>query len=117
MKQKTNRINSLREMLFLVLLVANNFIAFYFLSIAFINPIGPFRKHSALDFYLRFALYGFIVSLFFSLISLSLAYLFKKYFIPVLTGQLKLFLIQVSFLFLIFAAAFFAVFFLHILKP
>jgi len=116
MKLTTGRVNSLSEILFLSSLVINNLIALFFLNIAFINPLQPFHKYSAIEFYLRFTLYGFIVSLFFSLISFAVTSLFKTYFIPALTGRLKFFLIQLCFLFLLFLIAFFTVFVLPELK-
>jgi len=111
MKHDAKRSNSLPEISFLVLLVANNFVAFYFLSLPFIIGIEPpFHKYSTTEVYLRLTLYGFIVSLFFSLISLAVSYLFKRYFIRKLTGQLKFFLLQLSFLFIAYAVLFFALF-------
>jgi len=118
MKENISRPKTLSEISFLVLLVANNFTALYFLAILFLGEImPPYNKHySALDIYARIFLYGFIVSLFFSLISLAISYLFKLYFEQALNGLLKFFLLQFAFLLILFVTAAFFVFILPGLK-
>ena len=102
------RNNSLTEWLFLALLVVNNFAAFYFLVLPFVAGLSsPYRMYSETEMYIRIFLYDFIVSLFFSLISLAITYFFKKHLLRFLTGRLKFFLTQVGFLFLIFVAVIF----------
>jgi len=105
--------NSLTESIYVALLVINNLVAFYFITIVAIFHEFPYHKYSELEMYLLIALGGFMISFFFSLISLVVTVVFKKYFIAALTGQLKFFLIQLSFLFSIFIIAFFSPFFFH----
>src|ERR1700756_4776160 len=98
---------SLADWSFIGLLVINNFIACFFLAFPFLAGLSfPYHKYSETEIYLRIALFGLTVSLIFTLISLALSNVFKKYFLPVLTGQLKFFLIQFGFLFVIFALIF-----------
>ena len=105
--------NTLIESVYIVLLVINNLVAFYFIAVVAIFHAFPHNKYSEFEMYLRIALGGFMISFFFSVISLAFTVFFKKYFIPALTGQLKFFLIQLSFLFSIFIIAFFSPFFFH----
>ena len=116
MKQTTGRVKSLQEILFLVLFVANNFVAFYFFTIILLFQAFPANKYSPIEIYLRLASTGFIVSLFFSVISSAISYLFKKYFLPALTGQVKFFSIQFGFLFLLYLVALFTIIILPDLK-
>jgi hypothetical protein len=91
-------------------LAINNLVAFIFLGIAFLSGPPAFR-YSTIELAVRFIAYGLMVSLFFSLISLGLRYRFKIYFSPEPRGTLKFFLLQLSFLFLVFILISITIFF------
>ncbi|MDN3550956.1 hypothetical protein [Mucilaginibacter aquaedulcis] len=115
MKSRLRRFYSLPGILFLILLLVNNLIAVVFEGMAFLS--GPSKGHyDTLTLVMKLALYGFIVSLVFSFVSLALNYLFKKYFKSGLTGQLKFFLTQLGMLYLVFIISFLVVFILPAIK-
>jgi hypothetical protein len=107
-KINLSRFNSAMGPLIIMALAINNLIAFIFFSIAFLNP---YCHCSETAFIFRMITYGLVVSAFFSLISFGINYRFKSYFSTALTDRLKFFLLQVTFLFLIFVAMLFSVFF------
>ncbi|BAU52016.1 hypothetical protein MgSA37_00166 [Mucilaginibacter gotjawali] len=67
MEQNRLRFKSIPENLFLLLLIANNFIALYFLSIDLMFVEFPANKYTSTEMYLILARSGFIISLFFHL--------------------------------------------------
>ena len=103
------RFSSSMGMSYLFCLIISNLIAFVFIGMAFLSEPPPFR-YSTFEIILHLALYGFIVSIFFSLISLGIYYSFKRQLKAQLTHPLKFFLIQLAFLFLVFIVVFLSIF-------
>jgi|GEM_PF-4504394 len=65
MKLTSDHFKSLPENLFLVLLVASNFTALYFLGIGLLFNVFPFNKYTRIEMYLIMAGGGFIIKLIF----------------------------------------------------
>jgi hypothetical protein len=72
---KSNYRKSFTKAIYIVLLAVNNCIAIIFFRIAFLNIMS---KNSAVVTYLSLILYGFIVSLFFSIISFIIVYRIRR---------------------------------------
>jgi hypothetical protein len=96
-KKKLQLINAI----YVVMLLINYLIAFILLGAAFLTSSS--RRYGFIGAHLRLALYGLIISLFFSLLTLGSTYVLKRYFLLQIKNLLRVFILQLSVLFIAYA--------------
>jgi hypothetical protein len=94
---------SLVNFIYVALLLINNIIASSLLGAAFLTSSS--RRYSFIEAHLRLALYGLIISFFFSLLTLGLTYILKRFFSLRSKNLLRVFILQLGVLFIIYIIA------------
>jgi putative copper export protein len=101
---------SIANWAFWLLIILNNITALIFLSMAFLSS-PPSDKFTTMEIVARLFVYGFTISIFFSVITICLKFLFKETPKIFSVGYSKLFLMQVTLLVMIFTISFISFYF------